>query len=293
MSVCTEEISGVPVTTVRVLVPDPDALILIIPGNPGIATLYTPLARQLVAQCGGRVSAAVAGHAGHVPGHPAPGGFFSLADQLAHHRAFLATLPPAPVIHVVGHSIGAWLALSVLDGLPVAARGRGFLLFPTIERMAVTPAGRRMSPMFGPLLHPAVMLSRLIRRLPGRDRLLTRALLSAVPDAERADFLHGILQLHPASLHNVLRLAGEELATVIDRPDALLSRHAKRLTLYYGQPDAWNLPDMADGVASCHPDAEVIRCAHGIPHAFMFGGSTAMAALISGRIHSEDADCST
>ena len=292
MPVCTQDIAGVPSTTVRVLSPSPDALILIIPGNPGIATLYAPLAQQIAAQCGGRVSVAVAGHAGHVPGHPAPGGFFTLADQLAHHQAFLATLPPAPVVHVVGHSIGSWLALSVLDGLPASVRGRGFLLFPTIERMAVTPAGRRMSPMFGPLRHLAVMLSRLIRQLPGRDRLLTRALLSAVPDSDRADFLHGILQLHPASLHNVLRLAGEELATVIDRPDALLSRHAKRLTLYYGQPDSWNLPDMAAGVASRHPGAEVIRCTHGIPHAFMFGGSTAMAALISGRIHSGDADCS-
>lgn len=286
MPVCTEDIGGVPATTVRLLSPSPEALVLVIPGNPGIATLYTPLAEQIVARAGGRVSVAVAGHAGHVPAHPAPGGFFTLAQQLAHHRAFLATLPPAPVVHVVGHSIGAWLALSVLDGIPEPQRGRGFLLFPTIERMAVTPAGRSMSPLFGPLRRPAVALSRLIRRLPGRDRLLTRALLSAVPPEERADFLHGILQLHPTSLHNVLKLAGEELATVIERPDALLARHARRLTLYYGQPDAWNLPDMADGVASRHPEAEVIRCTRGIPHAFMFGGSTAMADLISARLHS-------
>ncbi|MFT5679977.1 MAG: pimeloyl-ACP methyl ester carboxylesterase [Myxococcota bacterium] len=286
MPVRTEDIGGVPATTVRILAPDPTALVLIIPGNPGVATLYTPLAERIVAQSSGRVSVAVASYAGHVPGHVAPSGFFSLADQLAHQQAFLATLPAAPVVHVVGHSIGAWLTLSVLDGLPEGQRGRGFLLFPTIERMAGTPAGRHMSPLFGPLRHPAVALSRMIRRLPGRDRLLTLALLRQVPPADQSGFLDSILALSPDSLHNVLQLAGEELATVTSLPEALLTRHAERLTFYYGDPDPWNLPDMADGVAARFPDAEVIRCTAGIPHAFMFGGSAAMADLITQRLHS-------
>jgi pimeloyl-ACP methyl ester carboxylesterase len=286
MSTSTEQIGGVPTTTVRILSPDADALVLIIPGNPGVATLYRPLAEQLVARSGGRLSVAVASYAGHVPGHRAPGGFFTLADQLAHQRAFLDLLPPTGTVHVAGHSIGAWLTLSVLDGLPEARRGRGFLLFPTIERMAETPAGRRMSPLFGPLRRPAVGLTRVIRRLPGRDALLLTALLGGVPEAERSELLAGILSLSPDSFHNVLQLAGEELATVTALPEALLLRHASRLTLYYGSADRWNLPGMPRGVASRFPEAEVIRCDRGIPHAFMFGGSAAMADLIAQRLHS-------
>ena len=289
MSVNTEPINGVPTTTVRCICPTAEALVLVIPGNPGVAQLYAPFAEHLVAASAGRLSVAVASHAGHAPGHRASDGFFTLRDQHDHHRAFLASLPPTSTVHLVGHSIGAWMVLGLLDALPEAQRGQAFLLFPTIERMAVTPAGRRMSPMFGPLRRPSVLLSRLIRRLPGRDRVLEGSLLSGVPPEERAVLLEGILQLSPDSLHNVLQMAGEEMETVIDLPEALLSRHADRLTLYYGSADRWNLPGMARGVQSRFPGAEVVRCSAGISHAFMFDGSATMAEFVAQRLHSPHA----
>ena len=289
MHVDTVSINGVPAGTARVLSPDADALVLIVPGNPGVAQLYVPFIEHLAALGGGRLSVAVASHAGHDPGHRAPNGFYSLADQHAHHLAFLAQLPATTTVHLVGHSIGAWLALGLLDALPAERRGRALLLFPTIERMALTPAGQRMSPMFGALRHPSVLLSRLIRLLPGRDRLLEQALLSAVEPAQRSVLLEGILRLSPESLHNVLQLAGEELATVVELPEGLLKRHASRLTLYYGSADRWNLPGMARGVQERFPLAEVVRCSAGISHAFMFGGSAAMAEFVAQRLQSEDA----
>lgn len=289
MLVDSQSINGVPAGTVRALSPDAESLVLIVPGNPGVAQLYAPFIDHLVAHGGGRLSVAVASHAGHDPGHRAPNGFYSLADQHAHHLAFLEQLPATPTVHLVGHSIGAWLALGLLDALPEQRRGRALLLFPTIERMAQTPAGRRMSPMFGALRHPSVLLSRLIRRLPGRDRLLEQALLSAVAAEDRPVLLEGILKLSPESLHNVLLLAGEELATVIDLPEVLLERHAARLTLYYGRADRWNLPDMPRGVQERFPAAEVVRCSESISHAFMFGGSAAMAGFVAQRLQSDHA----
>ena len=128
------------------------------------------------------------------------------------------------------------------------------------------------------------MLSRLIRLLPGRDRLLEQALLSEVDPEERPVLLEGILRLSPASLHNVLQLAGEELATVVDLPEDLLERHSDRLTLYYGSADRWNLPGMPRGVQERFPLVEVVRCSAGISHAFMFGGSAAMAEFVAQRL---------
>ena len=93
MPVSTESIRGIPTHTVRFLAPGADSLVLIVPGNPGVAQLYLPFARRLAALGEGRLSVAVASHAGHAPGHAAPSGFFTLADQHAHHRAFLDTLP--------------------------------------------------------------------------------------------------------------------------------------------------------------------------------------------------------
>ena len=285
----TTPIAGIPTSTIRHLAPDATALVLIIPGNPGVAQLYAPFAAHLFSLGSGRLSVAVASHAGHAPGHRSPDGFFTLADQLAHHRAFLDTLPAAPVVHLIGHSIGAWLLLSLLDGLPEARRGRGLLLFPTIERMAQTPNGVRMAPLFGSLRLPAVQLSRLIHRLPGRDQLLERMLLSDAPIEERPGHLEALRQLAPDSLHNVLCMAGEELQTVTDLPAALLSRHARRLTLYYGTADRWNLPGMARHVAERFPEAEVVRCAAGLSHAFVLDGSEAMAAFAWERLQSHHA----
>ena len=103
----SESINGVPAGTVRALSPDAESLVLIVPGNPGVAQLYAPFIEHLAARGGGRFSVAVASHAGHDPGHRAPDGFYSLADQHAHHLAFLAQLPAATTVHLFGHSIGA------------------------------------------------------------------------------------------------------------------------------------------------------------------------------------------
>ena len=284
MAVTTDSIGGVPSTNVRLLSERSRTLVLVIPGNPGVARLYEPFAARLFALGQGALSVAVAGHAGHAPGHrpQAADGFFSLADQHRHHLAFLATLPPSPMVHLVGHSIGAWLALGLLDSLP--KRGRAILLFPTIERMAQSPAGRAMAPLFGAARGPTILLARLMRRLPGRDRVLLRTLLGRVSPEDRPGMLEGILQLDADSLQNVLRMAGEELATVTELPQALIRRHTERLTLYYGAADRWNLPGMADEVRSRFPDTEVVRSTDGPPHAFMLDDSAAMAAFVHARV---------
>ena len=284
MAIEAISINGIPTTTVQVFSATAEALVLIVPGNPGVARLYLPFARQLAALSQGRLNIAIASHAGHTPGHPAPQDYFSLADQQAHHLRFVDALPSAPVIHVVGHSIGAWLALGVFDALPAARRGRSILLFPTIERMADTPAGRRMAPLFGPLRQPTLALARLIERMPGRDWLFASSLLAQTPRDERPTLRTGLLELSAVSMRNVLLLAHEELATVVDLPEARLRKHAPNLTLYYGHDDPWNLPDMPAGVKARFPAIDLVRGHQGLSHSFMFGGSAPTAKFVADRL---------
>ncbi len=282
-------IGGVPSTTVQIFRPQADALVLIVPGNPGVARLYLPFAQQLSALGQGRLNIAVASHAGHAPGYPAPHGYFSLADQRAHHLRFLDALPEASVVHVIGHSIGAWLAQQGFDAIPPARQGRAILLFPTIERMADTPAGRRLSPLFGPLRKPAHRFAQLIQHLPYRDWLLAGGLLAQTPASERPPLRQGLLELSAQSVHNVLLLAREELATVVDLPAALLQQHSPRVTLYYGHRDPWNLTDMPDGVKARFATIEIVRDREGLSHSFMFGGSDAVAGFAARRLAPADA----
>ncbi len=275
-------IRALPTHAVRRLARRPEALVLVVPGNPGVPRLYVPFIDHLYRLGDGRLSVAMVGHAGHAPGHPPPPGqgCFGLDDQLAHQRAFLRTLPPAPVVHLVGHSIGAWLVLQLLDTLPPAQRGQAVMLFPTIERMALTPNGRLLRPLFSSLRPAGVALVRAARRLPGRQRLLTGLLLSAAPPAERAVLLAGLEDIDPAGIDNVLGMADEELRRVTTLPEQALRRHAARLTMYYGQADRWNLPDMADTLAQRVPRARVIRAGH--RHAFVLSDSAAVAAAVHG-----------
>ncbi|MEM7678646.1 MAG: alpha/beta fold hydrolase, partial [Myxococcota bacterium] len=235
MSIEVLSVGDVPTTAVRFISASAKALVLIIPGNPGVARMYLPFVQRMHATAEGRLSVAIAGHAGHAPGHPSPKGYFGLDDQLEHHRRFLASLDSierhvrddqSSVVHVVGHSIGAWLGLKLFDTLPTHRRGRAFLLFPAIEHLAKTPSGRRMSPLFGSMRSSTVAFARLLRNLPGRDWFLSRYILYEARPEVRALMLEGLLEISGTGLNNVLRMAKEEMDQVADPPEALLRRHA-------------------------------------------------------------------
>ena len=75
----------------------------------------------------------------------------SLEEQITHKKIFLEEhiLPQSKLI-LVGHSIGAYIILQLLKTNSchrAADVSKGILLFPTIERMAISPSGRYVTPM--------------------------------------------------------------------------------------------------------------------------------------------------
>lgn len=263
---------GIPTQVIRCPASGPD-LILLLSGNPGLIQLYRPFCGRLVALGQGAWSVVAAAHAGHAPGHLHPVGpesWFTLADQLAHHQALLQTMPGAGRVHVVGHSIGAWLGLHLYDALPPARRGRLVMLMPTVEGMAQTPNGRRLAPLLTPAgQRGAVGLLTALRALPlaARRRLVARLYLGDTPAPDRAALTEGLLGLDGPALVQVLRLAREELQTVVEPPRALLTAHAAHLSVALAAGDGWNLPD----AAACFPAASVWQAPAGTRHAFLFG----------------------
>lgn len=275
---------GVPAQVSRHLAPTPSRadLILLVPGNPGLAQLYRPLAARLWAAGAGRWSVGVAAHAGHAPGHghPSPEGWFSLADQLAHHRAFLQDFPTAAGqrVHVVGHSIGALLGLWLYDELAPERQGHLVMLMPTLEAMAETPRGRRLQPLLTPLgQRTAGGVLRLLSALPAgmRAGLAARLFLGGALPADQPDLRAGVLGLDPIGLRNVLRLADEELRTVTTLPSAQLQAHARRLSVALAEGDGWNLAGVA---ARMPPEAMVWQAPPGARHAFLFGAEVEAVA---------------
>ena len=73
----------------------------------------------------------------------------SLDEQITHKKIFLEEhIPSKSKIILIGHSIGAYIILHLLKNCSRATNvTKSILLFPTIERMAISPSGRYVTPM--------------------------------------------------------------------------------------------------------------------------------------------------
>lgn len=264
-------VSGRPTQQLRHTAPGADTLVLIVPGNPGAARFYVPFAQRLFELGQGRWHVAAAGHLGQAPPLPPPAeqGHFTLDDQIQHKLDFLQGFDGVKTVHLVGHSIGAWIALGVLDRLPEPLRGRAVMVCPTLERMAITPNGVRMTPLFNRYRRAGVALVAAIRRTPGRRTVLKRLMLKRAAPAHRGPLLRAMLDLTPQSIDNVLGMAAEEMRDVVELPAERMRQHGRRLCLLYAPDDPWNLPGMVDEVEAQGLGVEIVRAPGWLRHSFV------------------------
>lgn len=86
---------------------------------------------------------------------------YSLTEQIEHKVAFLEEYFPSDCQFIlIGHSIGAYIILKLLEyyGERKDKISKGILLFPTIERMAISPNGRFASPVSTYFAWPVVAM---------------------------------------------------------------------------------------------------------------------------------------
>ena len=91
-----------------------DRLILIVPGNPGVAVFYVPFAASLAASHP-ESGIVVVGHAGHDQKRSEKGGVFvDLFGQVEHKAQVLMHAFPSKHLVLIGHSVGSWIILELL-----------------------------------------------------------------------------------------------------------------------------------------------------------------------------------
>lgn len=84
-----------------------------------------------------------------------------------HKIEFIEKFVPDDVkLHLIGHSIGSKICLELVKQFKTKHNAAAYLLFPTLERMAETPSGRKLWPILGPLRNIVVMGASVINRLP-------------------------------------------------------------------------------------------------------------------------------
>ena len=270
------------------------ALLLVVPGSPGMGHFYVPFASRLFQLGNGSYDVSVVSHAGHSPGVPRQRSseseeerdWFSLEDQIAHKVAFLEERSAhKDTLYLVGHSIGCFMILRMLDYLAPTRVRKAVFLFPTIEKMAATANGLSQRPLFTTLRSPFTGAVWLLSSFPEwiKRALLQRWFYTTPP--EYVDHMcRAVMNIDHISTHNILCMAEEEMKEVSDLPLETLRQHIDKVVFYYGVGDRWNLESSYDEMAERFPDKDINLCSLGYSHAFVLTASDEMADFVFSKL---------
>jgi len=156
-------------------------LFVIVPGNPGCIKFYERFSEVLVDNT--NIPVWGISHTGHAMSecgvrHPAVEQC-GLQEQIEHKIQYLneEVFPATDKVVLIGHSIGCYIILQILDRMRSSEQKffKSILLFPTIERMRVSPQGRTMTPALDYGRWAFVYLSGLLAWMPRfmRDWLIS------------------------------------------------------------------------------------------------------------------------
>lgn len=206
----------------------------------------------------------------------------SLEYQVKHKRWFIENIlyPEYQDITLIGHSIGAYIGLKVADEMPLSRISRVVGLFPTIERMAVTPNGKFFSSSFKYGRWFAIGAAYVLSFLPDRfHRLLLRRFL---PEDGEHHYLAAKNLLQYRCLYNSLMMANDEMLNVTEIDYDLLHRQLPRTILYYGRNDLWCLESSYRDIKQRFPEAQLHLCDKDFAHAFVLRDAFSCADLVAG-----------
>lgn len=173
------------------------------------------------------------------------------------------------------------MALEMLQDADVKSKiQKAYLLFPTIERMALTKNGRFLNNFVRPVLGVILILTWIFTILPN---FITNVLLyiymfvANIPQDLHKENIKKLLK--PGVLRRVFFLAFEEMDQVKQRNNAVILDNINKIKFYYGQTDGWApeqfYVDVKRDIKNI--DAELTD----INHTFVFHHSVAVACSLS------------
>ncbi|XP_033149693.1 lipid droplet-associated hydrolase-like isoform X1 [Drosophila busckii] len=268
-------------------------VVICIPGNPGLPGFYTEFGGTLQQQLGltGRdLPVWVIGHAGHydppeaeVPQLTGNEELFNLNGQVTHKIEFIKKYIPRHVkIHLIGHSIGAWMTLQLLQKKQIRDRiKKCYLLFPTVERMAESPNGQTFTNIVMPFYSVfGNVLFNLLKAMPIWLQSQIYLRIFSIP----CDHVSTALKCQPSVAEKAAFLVDDEMARVRGLQCELIEQHLPLLKFYYGAKDDWVPVAYYEELIRLFPQADAQLDTKGIDHAFVLSSSKPMALIVSNMI---------
>ncbi|EGD73447.1 hypothetical protein PTSG_05151 [Salpingoeca rosetta] len=257
-------------------------VLVMIPGNPGHPEFYIDFMSELHDKT--RDPCVIIGHTGHSPTSVSPH-LFSHFQQTEHKLQVMRVLReryPSARFTLMGHSIGAWIAMEMLRPLSSSV-DRVFNLFPTVHHIGTTPNGSKLYPLLRHFRRPAARLAHIIGHLPAslRGALVNWHLgdcSNALPPSPTALATIDELFHHDVVLQ-ALHMACCEMEYLLDLDTHHYREHQHKLVWYYGGADGWVTHHHAADIKHALPHSTHIDCTQGFSHSFVVDQSEEMAKI--------------
>lgn len=199
---------------------------------------------------------------------------------------FIRTYIPKDIrIHLVGHSIGTYCILQLLQEQDIEARVLSCsLLFPTVHSLSSTPLGVFCWWIVRPILPLVILISWIIANLPDRlARLLFVTFFWII--GSRGEVAEGMIEpsremIRPDVMRRVFHLGLSHIQEVRELNQDVVHRWEGRMKMYYGATDFWAPIGHALHIRRLCPTAHVDVCKQGYNHAFVTKYPNEIAAMV-------------
>lgn len=203
---------------------------------------------------------------------------FNLKGQLQHKIEFIRKYVPEDVkIHLIGHSIGAYMALELLKVPDISDRIQHcYFLFPTLERMAKSRNGFIVTRIINPMWCVWQWFYRMFDMLPLFIRTWIIYMYYLVDGIPKYYLGTGLKYMNPSVIDKIWFLAIDEMEKVKDLDMDTLIKNKQRIKLYYGSKDGWVPVQYYHDLKQRIPDIDAELCTRNYEHAFVLRSAAQM-----------------
>lgn len=274
---------------------DETELVILVPGNPGLVEFYEEFLESIWEDFDRNIPVWTVGYGGlnEVPGQgrskiPDPSTDeeknYDLLGQVEHKAEFITRYVPEGVkIHLISHSIGAWMCLQMLKKREIKQRIINcYFLFPALDRLGRSPGGM----MFKYLLKPSYRIL----------ELLYIYVLMTMPEAGRRFLISVYFWVtglstkvfpiifnyvsSPAPLARSYKIAESAMDRIQTLDVDLVREHSDILHIYYGSVDFWVPISRFETMKRDVPEIDARLCELGLAHGFVVDHSKRMADIL-------------
>ncbi|KAI9496891.1 hypothetical protein BDB00DRAFT_807703 [Zychaea mexicana] len=254
-------------------------VLLFIPGNPGLVEYYTDFLEEIHQNASLPLEIFAVSNLGMIAttttttaNNNKDDGLFSLQEQIDHKIACFDILykesPDNTEFALMGHSIGAYIAVEVLKKRHSQRIHRVVTLFPTIREIGLTPNGITFTKLFSYLPISVISTSATLlsyMSAPLLERLVMLLTGQQGPCAQVT--AHRLLK--GSVVKNCLYMAQQEMQHVGELDLDFYNAHADKFVIYYSRNDKWAPLDHYEYMKQRFPEHEhLYLCQQDIPHSF-------------------------